>query len=85
MLIAITTDARKSEILHLTWDAIDFDNRITHIKDSKNGQPRRVGHVGSVIQELKQLHQNCDVKKPLVFASKTVFCKIDGCVEKISF
>ena len=77
VLIALTTGARKSEILHLTWDAIDFDNRIAHIKDSKNGQPRRVGLVDSVIQELKKLYQSRDTRKPLVFASKTAFGKID--------
>lgn len=77
VLIALTTGARKSEILHLTWDAIDFDNRIAHIKDSKNGQARRVGLVESVLQELKKLYQSCDLRKSLVFASKTAFGKID--------
>lgn len=77
VLMALTTGARKSEILHLTWDAIDFDNRIAHIKDSKNGQPRRVGLVDSVIEELKNLYEGRDARKPLVFASKTAFGKID--------
>ena len=77
VLMALTTGARKSEILNLTWDAIDFDNRIVHIKDSKNGQPRRIGVVESVIQELKKLYQSRDMKKSLVFASKTAFGKID--------
>lgn len=77
VLVALTTGARKSEILHLTWDGIDFDNRIAHIKDSKNGQPRRVGLVDSAIHELKKLHQSRDPRKPLVFASKTAFGKID--------
>lgn len=53
VLIALTTGARKSEILNLTWDDIEFDIHIAHIKDSKNGHPRRVGLVGSVIEELK--------------------------------
>lgn len=35
VLIALTTGARKSEILNLTWDSIDFNNKIAHIKDSK--------------------------------------------------
>lgn len=77
VLMALTTGARKSEILHLSWDVIDFDNRIAHIKDSKNGQPRRVGLVDSVIEELKKLYQCRDARKPLVFASKTAFGKID--------
>jgi integrase len=75
--MALTNGARKSEILHLTWDSIDFDIRIAHIKDSKNGQPRRVGLVDSVIQELNELCQSRDTRKPLVFASKTAFGKID--------
>lgn len=77
VLIGLTTGARKSEILSLTWDAIDFDNRIAHIKNSKNGRPRRVGLVNSVIQELKHLFDMRDTQKSLVFASKTAFGKID--------
>lgn len=77
VLIGLTTGARKSEILNLTWDAIDFDNRLAHIKDSKNGRPRRVGLVDSVMQELKHLHSLRDPSKPLVFASRKAFGKID--------
>jgi integrase len=77
VLIGLTTGARKSEILDLTWDAIDFDNKIAHIKDSKNGRPRRVGLVDSAIQELRNLFALRDIGKPLVFASKTAFGKVD--------
>lgn len=77
VLIGLTTGARKSEILNLAWDAIDFDNKIAHIRDSKNGHPRHVGLVDSVIQELKHLYSIRDISKPLVFASKTAFGKID--------
>lgn len=77
VLIALTTGARKSEILNLNWDTIDFNNRVAHITDSKNRKPRRVGLVHSVIEELKRLHDHRDITKPLVFASKTVFGKID--------
>jgi len=77
VLIALTTGARKSEILNLTWDSIDFNNKIAHIKDSKNGRPRRVGLVKSVIEELKRLFTLRDHSKSLIFASKTAFGKID--------
>lgn len=77
VLIALTTGARKSEILNLTWDSIDFNNKIAHIKDSKNGRPRRVGLVNSVIEELKRIFILRDPSKSLVFASKTAFGKID--------
>ena len=77
VLIALTTGARKSEILNLTWDAIDFDNRIAHIKDSKNGHPRNIGLVDSVIEELKKIYDQRDPRKNLVFASKTAFGIVD--------
>lgn len=77
VLIALTTGARKSEILNLIWDAIDFDNRIAHIKDSKNGHPRKVGLVDCVIDELKKIYNQRDSRKNLVFASKTAFGIVD--------
>lgn len=77
VLIALTTGARKDEILTLTWESIDFENRVAYIKDSKNGQPRHVGLVDSVILELQKLHEKRNPAKPLVFASKTAFGKID--------
>lgn len=63
VLMGLTTGARKSEILKLCWDDIDFDNRIAHIKDSKNGKSRRIGLVNSVMQELKKLYESRDLKK----------------------
>jgi integrase len=77
VLLGLTTGARKSEILNLTWDSIDFENRTAFIKDSKNGKPRRIGLVETVINELKHLYAFRDPNKPLIFASKTAFGKID--------
>lgn len=77
VLIALTTGARKGEILALTWDCIDFDNSLAYIKNSKNGCPRKVGLVGSVLQELNTIRSVCDPQKSLVFASKTSFGKLD--------
>lgn len=76
-LIALTTGARKGEILALTWDCIDFGARLAHIKDSKNGRPRRIALVDAVISELKILHEHRNPAKPLVFASKTAFGELD--------
>lgn len=76
-LIALTTGARQGEILGLAWDCIDFDRGVAHIKDSKNGRPRRIALVKTVIEELKRLWQERNPAKPLVFASKTTFGKID--------
>ncbi|MBS0272631.1 MAG: site-specific integrase [Proteobacteria bacterium] len=77
VLIALTTGARKSEILNLTWDDIEFDIHIAHIKDSKNGHPRRVGLVGCVIEELEKIKSSRDPRKNLIFASKTAFGRVD--------
>ncbi len=77
VLIGITTGARKSEILNLTRDAIDFENHTAYIKDSKNGRPRRVALVDIVIEELKKLYHVSDPSKSLVFASKTAFGRVD--------
>jgi integrase len=76
-LIALTTGARQGEILALTWDCIDFEHEIAHIKDSKNGRPRRVALVPTVIRELRSLQATRDPFKPLVFASRSTFGKID--------
>lgn len=76
-LFALTNGARRGEILNLTWDCIDFENRIAFIKDSKNGRPRKVGLVSSVIEELKRIHADRNPSKNLVFASKTAFGKVD--------
>ncbi len=77
VLLAITSGARKGEILGLTWDAIDFTNRVACIKDSKNGRPRYIGLIDDVIQELQRLYQQRNHSKSLIFASKTAFGKID--------
>ena len=77
VLIAITTGMRKGEILALTWDAIDFDNKIALIKESKNGRSRFVPLMESVIVELRKLQSVRDPFKPLIFASKTAFGSLD--------
>lgn len=76
-LLALTTGARQGEILGLTWDCIDFDNRLAYIKETKNGKPRRIGLVQSVLKELVRLKACRDQAKALVFASKTSFGQID--------
>jgi len=77
VLLAITSGARQGEILHLTWDCIDFDHRLAIIKDSKNGRPRKVGLVHSVLEELQKIWEARTHSNPLVFASKTAFGKVD--------
>lgn len=76
-LMAITTGMRQGEILKLEWNHVDLEAHIAHIKETKNGRPRSVPLVPEIIEELKKLYECRNPAKPLVFASKTAFGKID--------
>ncbi len=77
VLISLTTGARQGEILDLEWKHIDFDNKLAYLKETKNGRPRSIALADSVIEELKKLYKIRNQAKPLVFASKTPFGRID--------
>lgn len=77
MLMAITTGMRQGEILSLNWADIDFENGLAHIRTSKNGRPRSAALSPALVEELKRLHKLREVHKPLAFASRTAFGKLD--------
>lgn len=77
VLTAITTGARKSEILNLKWRDIDFQNNVAYLIKTKNNKPRVIPLVPEVIAELNKLFESRNTNKELVFASKTAFGKID--------
>lgn len=77
VLIAITSGARKGEILSLEWSDINFENKIAYLRQTKNNQPRCIPLVDEIIQELKTLFQNKPSQQDLIFASKTAFGHID--------
>lgn len=77
VLISLTTGARQGEILGLEWRHIDFENKLAHLIETKNGRPRSIALADPIVVELKKLYEKRDLKKPLVFASKTPF----GCVD----
>jgi len=52
VLMAITTGARKSELLNLTFNDIDFDRQTAYVQTSKNGQPRVLPLINEVTTEL---------------------------------
>lgn len=47
------------------------------LKETKNGRPRSIALCKPVIEELKLIHSTRNPQKPLVFASKTAFGRID--------
>ena len=54
VLMAITTGARKSELLNLTLNDIDFDRQTAYVQTSKNGQPRVLPLTNEVITGLNK-------------------------------
>lgn len=77
VLVALTTGARQGEILNLEWKHIDFDNKLAYLKETKNGRPRSISLSEPVLEELQKLFKKRQPLKPLVFASKTAFGRID--------
>lgn len=77
VLLSLTTGARQGEILGLEWRHVDFDNKLAYLKETKNGRPRSISLADAVIDELKILYKVRNLAKPLVFASKTAFGRVD--------
>ena len=40
VLLAFTTGMRQDEILNLTWNHVDLENRLAHLKETKSGTAR---------------------------------------------
>ncbi len=77
VLTALTTGARRGEILGLEWRHLDLEKRIANLKETKNGRPRSVALADPVIEELKKIYAMRQLNKPLVFASRTAFGRVD--------
>lgn len=77
VLMSLTTGARQGEILGLEWRHVDFENKLAYLKETKNGRPRSISLADALIEQLRILYQNRNPAKPLVFASKKAFGRID--------
>ena len=67
VLMAITTGARRGELLALRWRDLDLDRRIAAVPTSKNGEPRILILVAPVLAEIERIRS----RRPddFVFAS----------------
>lgn len=72
VLIALTTCARKGEILSLKWDDIDFKRKKMTFRETKNGETRSVALSDAVIDCLLR------EQAKRVVPSKYVFPSLDG-------
>ena len=57
VLTAITTGARRGELLGLRWNDIDFERHTAYVQTTKNGQPKVLPLTDDVIKELTKFRQ----------------------------
>jgi integrase len=67
VLMAITTGARRGELLALIWRDLDLERRQAYVRTSKNGEPRVLVLVAPVLAEIARIRS----RRPedFVFAS----------------
>ena len=58
VLMALTTGARKNEILSLRWSDIDLQNRRAILQQTKNGERRSIPLAEPVLLVLQEMEQN---------------------------
>ncbi len=55
LVVALYTGMRKSEILRLTWNDIDLDQRVIYVRNSKNGMAREIPISDELLSTLSSL------------------------------
>ena len=63
VLFALTTGARKSEILNLTWSNADFENKAIYFLNTKNGDDRTIPIPDILYKELKAFKDKNKVRQ----------------------
>lgn len=75
VLFALTTGARKSEILNLTWKTVDLENRAIYFLNTKNGDDRTIPIPDILYSELKAFKDQSKVRR---LKNDYVFRTADG-------
>lgn len=68
IMLSLLTGARKSNVLEMKWEDINFDEKMWHIKETKNGTSQRLPLSQNAI-EILQERLISRGKTPFVFAS----------------
>jgi len=77
ILLLLLTGVRKSQVLSMSWNDIDLDNKQWHLKDTKNNTPQVVELVDSAIEILTKIKTNQENNK-FVFPSDSKSGHITG-------
>ncbi|HEY4831645.1 MAG TPA: site-specific integrase [Waddliaceae bacterium] len=67
VVLSISTGMRRSELLNLAWQDVDFERERIVLKETKNGEVRVLPLVGFAFRLLKELERKRRVDSPLLF------------------
>ena len=67
VLLALTTGARRGELIGLRWRDVDFTHKVLHVGRSKNGDPKALPLVATAAELLREL---CGAPDALVFPAR---------------
>jgi integrase len=67
VMLALSTGARRNEILELTWEDVSFDQRRIILRDTKNGETRAVPLVSTAFGLLKEYSKVRRIDTAMVF------------------
>ncbi len=70
VVLALSTGARKSEILTLRWNQVDLTRNVITIYETKNGEPRSLPITGHALRLIKDLNKVRHITTDLLFPSK---------------
>lgn len=70
VLFALTTGARKSEILNLTWKNTDLENKAIYYLETKNGEDRTIPMPEILYEELKSFNKVRHIKNDYLFTTQ---------------
>jgi integrase len=72
VLLAITTGARRGELVSLKWADVDFKAGRATIHDTKNGEQRTLPLAGKALEALRQIKLQNSPRSDYLFSSPTV-------------
>lgn len=69
VIVALSTGARKMEVLGLKWADVDLEGERAVLHDTKNGERRGLSLIGEVKKLIEELYNNRKPKDVYVFSS----------------
>lgn len=77
VVLALSTGARRMEILSLRWQDVDLARGVITLHETKNGERRRLPLAGHALELIKQHSKVRQINSDLVFPGKNLKTPID--------